>query len=36
MIRNKQDYLDYMKADLSVQPESNQLFKRIFLMISFV
>ncbi|KFI82692.1 hypothetical protein BPULL_2088 [Bifidobacterium pullorum] len=30
MIRNKQDYLDYMKADLSVQPESNQLFKRIF------
>lgn len=33
MIQNKNDYLEYMKADLSVQPASSNLLKRIFLMI---
>lgn len=31
MIRNKKDYHEYMEADLSVQPESNNLLKRFFL-----
>ena len=31
MIQNKNDYHEYMRADLSVQPASNNLLKRIFL-----
>ena len=31
MIQNKNDYHEYMKADLSVQPASANLLKRLFL-----
>ena len=30
MIQNKKEYFEYMQADLSVQPASDCLLKRLF------